>query len=489
MKAQLTEQQRQSLILSIEIDTELTRRLCLAHYHHFVKTLWPVIEPTTPFVDGWHIRAICKHLEAVAEFKIQKIIFNMPPRHMKSILTSVLFPAWVWLKYPSRRFIYCSYAEGLAIRDSVKTRMVIESDLYKNLFKPEWALSDDENQKKRFSNSATGSRLAVGVGGALVGEGGDHLFIDDPINSLDSLSDTALENANTWHDISFATRYNNPQQHSKVITMQRLNENDLTGHVLTKTKGEYERLILPARYVPDSDLKSRTSLNFQDPRTKKGELLWPEQFDEESLLDLESDLDRIGNAEAQLQQDPKPKSGGLFHPDWWQTFETWPATILDTVQFWDCAQKPGISNDFSVCATWARTQNGFFILDVWREKTTAPLLEEMAVSLYDKFKPSNIVIEDASAGSSLIQYLLLNTTLPVTPYRPSKSKEVRATAATPTVKAKKVHLPKVGSWVKDFKKEHEKFPKAKHDDQVDTTSMAIEYFKQDGSPGARIRST
>ena len=484
----LTERQRRNLEEQLEIEIEITKRLCYKSYYHFVKTMWPIIEPTTPFVDGWHIRAICKHLEAVAEFKIQKLIFNMPPRHMKSILTSVLFPAWGWLKNPSRRFIYASYAESLAIRDSIKTRMVIESDQYKTMFSPAWSLSDDENQKKRFSNSSTGARLAVGVGGALTGEGADHLFIDDPVNALDSLSDIILESANNWHDLAFATRYNNPQRHTKVITMQRLNENDLTGHVLAKTKGEYERLILPARFDPSSELKSLTSLNFKDPRKEKGELLWPEHFSEEALQDLESDLDRIGNAEAQLQQDPKPKSGGLFHPDWWQEFELWPSTILEIVQFWDCAQKPGLSNDYSVCATWAKTQNGYYILDVWREKTTAPFLEEMAISLYDKFRPSNVVIEDASAGSSLIQYLLLTTTIPVTPYSPDKNKEVRATAATPTVKAKKVFLPKGAPWVKDFMKEHEKFPKAKHDDQVDTTSMAIEYFKKFGNFAPRVRS-
>lgn len=472
----------------LEIDCELDRRLCIQSFYHFVKRFWHVIEPATAFVPGWHIRAIALHLEAVAEFQIMKMIINMPPRHMKSILGCVLFPAWVWLKYPSRRFLYCSYAESLAIRDSVKTRYLIESEEYRSTFQPDWLLRDDQNQRKNFENTLGGARFSAGVGGLLTGMGGDHLFIDDPINAVEANSEPVREHANFWHDTAFSSRYNDPKRHSKVIIMQRLHEKDLTGHIL-ELGDRYDRLILPARYNPESENKSKTTLNWNDPRKIKGELLWPERFDERSITDLETDLNRYDdNAEAQLQQEPKPRKGGLFPRDHWIEYDAFPEKILEIVQFVDAAQKPGISNDYSVIATWAKCQNGYYLLDLWRDKTDMPTLEEIVKTYFTKWRPNAVVIEDKSGGSSLIQYLLRSTAIPVIPYDPgSRDKELRASAATPTVKAGKCFLPKGMKWVKDFKSEHEKFPKGSNDDMVDTTSMMVDYWGRRIGIEPRIR--
>jgi predicted phage terminase large subunit-like protein len=481
---QVANYSRRTLIQQIQIEKELLRRKCVAEFKSFVVEMWDVIEPSQPFVDGWHIDEICKHLEAVAEFQIKKLVINIPPRHMKSLLCSVLFPAWVWLKYPNRKFIYGSYAEAIAIRDSIKTRNLVLSDKYRSLFKIKWSLSEDQNQKKVFQNTEGGERVAVGVGSGLTGQGGDYLFIDDPINAIDAFSESVRDSANLWHDMTFSTRYNNADSHAKVIIMQRLHEDDMTGHVLKN--GTYEHLIMPARFDPDADLKSHTTLRFVDPRKIKNQLLWPARFNEAAIIDLERDLKE--HSEAQLQQDPKPPKGGLFPRDHWQFFETPPSPIIDLVQFWDCAEKPGITNDYSVCATWARTENGFYLLDLWRDKVDAPTLEVMAQTLYKKWRPTTMVIEDKSHGTSLIQYLARFTTLPIIPMLPTKSKELRAISASSTVKAKKCFLPKEGTFVKDFIKEHEKFPRGKNDDQVDTTSMSIIYFNEMDGSGPNIRS-
>lgn len=475
---------RQNLIQSIQVENEFLRRNCLKSFKAFVIEMWKVVEPSTPFVDGWHIDVICDHLEAIAEFDIKKLVINIPPRHMKSLLCSVFFPAWVWLRYPERKFIYGSYAEAVAIRDSIKTRNIIQSEKYRNLFKIKWSLSDDQNQKKTFQNTMGGERIAVGVGSGLTGQGGDYLFIDDPLNALDSFSEAARLQANQWHDMTFSTRYNDAERHAKVIIMQRLHEDDLTGHVLKKDT--YEHLVLPARYDPEAEIISKTSIHFKDPRKTKNQLLWSKKFNEEAIGDLEKDLGE--HAEAQLQQEPKPPKGGLFPRDKWKEYEKSPSPILEIAQFWDCAEKPGITNDYSVCATWARTANGFYLLDIWRDKVDAPTLEIQASLLFNKWRPSTIVIEDKSHGTSLIQYLLRKTTLPILPSIPSKSKELRAISGSSSMKSGKCYLPKGASFVKDFIKEHEKFPRGKNDDQVDTTSMAIIYFNDMEEPGPRARS-
>lgn len=481
----------------------MIRRASLKSLAVFTQVHWHTIEPATEYKHGWHIDAICDHLEACARFEIKQLLINVPPRHMKSILTNVMFPAWVWAheEWAGRRFICGSYARDLSVRDGLKMRTIVESPLYKELYQPRWKLREDQNQKLKFENTEGGFRFATSVEGQVTGEGGDFLIVDDPLNAMEARSQVAREGAIFWIDKVLATRVNNPKEYAKIMIMQRLHEDDPAGHVL-KNKGQfgrYERLILPARFEENRRTRSETSLNFKDPRTKDGELLWPEQFDDAALKALEASL--RDEAQGQLQQDPKPRSGGLFKSDWWRRYDASPSQIYETVQFWDCAQKPGITNDYSVCATWAKTPQGFYLLDLWRQKVEAPMLEAMAVHMFQKWKPDAIVIEDKSAGSSLIQYLRRHPDhrFPVLAFNPERDKEVRASAATPTVQAGNCILPNREILAQDdegnsydvlkaFIAEHERFPKAAHDDMVDTTSMMVAYFSKHMKIQPRIRS-
>ena len=159
-----------------EIDRELAgRRLA-----EFVRQAWGVVEPSTPFVPGWHIDAIIEHLEAVSHGQIRNLLINVPPRHMKSLLVSVFWPAWEWIRWPERRWLYSSYAATLSIRDSVKCRRLIESPWYQSGWGDRFALTSDQNTKGRFDNSRSGYRLSTSVGGAATGEGGDRVVCDDP---------------------------------------------------------------------------------------------------------------------------------------------------------------------------------------------------------------------------------------------------------------------------------------------------------------------
>ncbi len=500
----LNKTQRADTIRLVQVERAILKREAPHNLKSFTQLMWPIIEPATPYIDGWHITAVCRHLEACSRFDIRRLLINMPPRHMKSILVSVMFPAWIWLLNPERRFICASYARALAVRDGIKMRTLIDSALYQDSFKPKWTLRDDKNEKLNFENTATGFRLSTSVEGQATGEGGDFLIVDDPLSAQDAVSVAAREGAARWLKTVMSSRANNAKRHCRIMVMQRLHDEDPSGVVLKDSEKEnaYEPLILQARYESKPAVKSKTSLGFVDPRRVDGELLWPERFDEKAIKELELDLDSEGHGQshAQLQQDPKPKEGGLFKSLWWKRYDTSPSSIIETVQFWDCAQKPGITNDWSVCATWAKTAAGFFLLDIWREKVEEPELEVAAVSQADLWRPDAIVIEDKSAGSSVIQHLLRETTLPVLPYNPGKAdKELRATAASPTVKAGKCHLPSKPIYGKDesgreinlieaFIKEHERFNKAPHDDMVDTTSMMVAYFVKRGVAQPRIRS-
>jgi hypothetical protein len=142
---------------------------------------WHVVEPSTPFVPGWHIDAIIDHLEAISYGHIRKLLINVPPRHMKSLLVSVFWPAWEWIRWPERRWLYSSYASTLSIRDSVKCRRLIESPWYQALWGERYALTSDQNTKGRFDNNKPGYRLSTSVGGAATGEGATESSATIPI--------------------------------------------------------------------------------------------------------------------------------------------------------------------------------------------------------------------------------------------------------------------------------------------------------------------
>lgn len=469
------------------LERELAARLSRKSLAHYTRAMFSVIEPKTVYHHGWHIDAISEHLEAVSKFQIKKLIIMTPPRCMKSIITSVMWPSWDWLTFPEHRFLFTSYAQSVSMQDSIKCRDIIESQKYQEWFHPEWKIVDDQNTKSRFKNSAMGERIATSVDGVSTALGGDFIVGDDLISAKDCFSDTKRKEANDYWTKTMSTRGNNPEKHAHVLIMQRLHEKDPAGVWASEMGSDVEVLKLPAEYDPK--IFSTTSLNFTDPRTEAGELLWKEHMTPASLASLRKTLGSM-QASAQLQQDPKPADGGTFKRAWWKFYKERPGNFIDIVQFWDCAEEDGDDNDYSTGVTWGRTATGFYLLDIWRNKVKAPDLERAIKTNYDKWAPhgcSAVVIEKKSNGTAVQQNLLVSTTLPIIPFVPTVSKIVRASAATPTVEAGNCYLPEGASFVEDFISEHEKFPLSEHDDQVDTTSMMREYFCTRNISEPRVR--
>ena len=138
----------------------------------FVRQAWPIIEPSTPLVWNWHLDVICSRVQALVEGKLPRrnLIINVPPGSMKSTILAVCLPAWVWLRNPGWRAIMASGNEGVAIRDSMKCRDIIDSDWYRGLFRPGWGFSKDQNAKGHYKNTATGFRMAISAGARITGD-------------------------------------------------------------------------------------------------------------------------------------------------------------------------------------------------------------------------------------------------------------------------------------------------------------------------------
>jgi len=238
----------------------------------FIKMAWHVLEPSREYVHGWHIDAICEHLEAVTRGDITRLLINVPPGAMKSLSTNVFWPAWEWgpMGMAANRYVCASYSDRLTIRDNRKCRNLISSPWYRARWGSKFQLVSDQNEKVKFENNRTGFKLATSVGGLGTGERGDRFVIDDPHNVKKGESQADRQEKRLWFKETVPTRVNDPEKSAIVVIMQRVHEDDISGVILSDDYG-YEHLMIPMEFEPDR--KCYTNIGWKDPRTKKDELI------------------------------------------------------------------------------------------------------------------------------------------------------------------------------------------------------------------------
>jgi predicted phage terminase large subunit-like protein len=518
--------------LSLEtIQAEQIRR----RLSRFEREAWPLVERRR-FRENWHLQVIAEHLEAVSAGELLRLIINIPPRHMKSLSVAVFWPCWDWLSHPERQWLFASYAEKLSVRDSVKCRRILESAGgrreggtllerygYRGLLEllgQDWELAGDQNEKLKFENTETGYRLATSVEGKATGEGGDILVIDDPHKAKEIESDSERGNVIEFLDGTLSTRLNDPATGAVVCVMQRLHEEDATGHLIEQ--GGYHHLCLPAEYEPthpfvypdkvkiaprtltDEETGKVTELPGRelpgDPRTDPGELLWPFHFGGDALAELKL---RLGSyrAAGQLQQRPAPAEGGVLKTKWWRYYtpewlagEDWDGPIFQRIwQSWDTSLKEKTSSDYAVGGLWGQDQANIYLLRVVRGRwgltetiTQVQQLTEWAGVRWPQLKAHQIRIENAANGPEVIA-ALKNRIPGIKPINADRDKVVRAEAVTPQLEAGNIHVPghantegtgfdpaRTPAWVQELITECAAFPTGANDDQVDMVTHALD---------------
>ncbi len=279
----------------------------------FLRRSLLTVNPGGRYSHNWHIAAIAEYLHAAARGEITRLIINLPPRMLKSTMVSVAWPAWLLAQNPRQRIMVASYAQQLATKHSVDCRLVMQSNWYQRIF-PETKLSADQNEKDRFATTQRGQRLAVSVGGAAVGEGGNVLIVDDPLNPLQATSPTQRDAANAWFDHTFASRLDDKKKGAIVLVMQRLHPEDLSGYLLAK--GTWEHLCLPA-IAPEAHTIRMGSFRYT---RSAGEALHEGREDVALLKRTQQEMGSI-NFQAQYQQAPQKIHGSLVKPHWFGRFE------------------------------------------------------------------------------------------------------------------------------------------------------------------------
>jgi predicted phage terminase large subunit-like protein len=443
-------------------------------------------------MPNWHIDAIAEHLEAVTIGEIRNLVINIPPRFMKSLLVSVFWPTWVWINLPSIQWLFASYAEDLAFRDSLKCRRLILSPWYHGNWGDNYRIRGDQNQKSKYENDKGGHRIAVGLGGGVTGEGGDILVLDDPVKAKDADSDSVLKAACTFLDATLSTRGNNPKTVRKVIVMQRLSQKDPTGHILEKMrKGEeaWAHLCLPMEYEKQTYV---TGLDWEDPRQEEGELLWPSRFGAKEVALLKQSLGARGAA-GQLQQRPAPAGGMTFLKAWWLKQNRYHHGKNECVSRWvsvDTAMKDEDENAYSAASIWEMLPDyRIALVDVWKDKVQFPelitQLERISLKANRDDKLAGVVIEDRVSGISAVQTLRAQSpqwlSERVIAFAVGgRGKLYRAKQASSWCERGAVLLPypsETAPWLFDFEAELFNFPGSRYKDQVDTFSQAIIYLE------------
>ena len=526
---------------------ELDRADCEDSLYTFLKHAWKYID-ASPFTEGWPIEAIAEHLQAVVDGDIRRLIINIPPRMGKSSITSCAFPAWCWAQPfasptcgPGVQFLHASYAQQLSLRDSVKCRRLIESPWYRQLWGDRFKLTSDQNTKGRFDNDKNGSRLSTSVGSALTGEGGSIIVVDDPNAAQEAHSEATIASTIEWWDSALSTRLNDPKTGAFVVIQQRLSEEDLTGHIMSKDQGEWTHLCLPMRY--EWQRHSYTSIGWHDPRgldeddeplvevapdgerlavspeaqiileDKEGELLWPDRFGETEVAILERQLGPWAAA-GQLQQRPEPKGGGIIKREWWQpwTSEIYPNMDL-IIATLDTAYTTKTNNDPSAMTVWgvftsdvsvqAPTHAGgrhgemlqyaraytetaprVMLMEAWQGRYELhDLVTKVAVTCR-KMKVDVLLIENKAAGYSVAQEIRRMygfEKFGVQMFDPKSQDKLARLYSVQHLFAEGLVFAPIKQWAEMVISQVGQFPKGKHDDLVDTVSMAMRHLRDTGA--------
>ncbi len=469
----------------------------LATLSGFVRRAWPHIKDPNPYSHNWHIDALCKEYEDIYYGRNDKLIVNQPPGTMKSYLLNVFFPAWVWAKDPTRRFAHYSYTETLPVEQKEIFLRLINSTWYQKKCRRIKIVKD--STKDGLRNSDGGIRYMGSVGGALIGRHMHFMLIDDPHKALDVHSPQLMKKAIRWFSSSVASR-GMLQAMSIVVCMQRLATTDLCGVILGEMNSgtqelpdalrdaiktnEWRHACLPMRFDPDH--RYRWS---KDPRTKKGELLWPAVINDQVVASrikmMEHDKENA-NVPAQFNQDPMSESGGLFENVRASLIkpEDLPPKLVHgiSVTGWDRADSNDEADlDPTAGVTMVEYEGVKYIVNRIKFRKTA-VDRDSAIEKAAKFMKGRWdnyrVVNEVNPGpdgkfahnhlaARLRPHGIVCMSQPVT-----KNKAARATMFAAGIKYGEVRILANQDWTEDFMEELIRFPNAPHDDQVDAAAHA-----------------
>ena len=450
-------------MLATDSDEELLLAVCRNNLSAFIQKAVDIVSPGCEYQHNWHIDAMAYQLEEVKRGKNTRLVINLPPRYLKSTAVSVALPAFLLGHDPTKQVIVLSYGKELAVELTNQTRLLMQSEFYLKLF-PGTRLSDKKNTEQMFKTTENGFRFGTSMGGPLLGLGADVIVIDDPVKPEDMYSDSTMQKANAFLSTTLPSRLNDKEHGSIILVMQRLGPNDPAGHALEA--GPWRLLRLPMigthheviQTGPDSVIERQP-----------GDLLHIERDDLVTVSKIRSEIGEHAFS-AQYQQLPVLPCGNLFKLEQFQRYDELPPShyFQCIVQSWDTAVTAAETSDYSVCTTWAKRGDKYYLIDVFRKKLDYPDLEDAVWDLYDDYGPPLVIIEGSHIGMALYSRFWRERLFEFRTFTPKGQKEERAAHQSAKIAAGRVFLPTKALWLDVFEKEVREFPVGRYDDQVDS---------------------
>lgn len=459
-----------------QLDREIGLR---GGFYRFARLAWPHISPH-PFIDGWHIRLICSVLEHCHRGELRKVVINVPPGCMKSSLVSVLWPVWCWLQDPSLAFLGTSFDGDLTRRDAKKSLDLIQSDWFRERWGDVVQVEEGAGGGQ-YENARSGWRFATSVGSKATGRHPDVRIIDDPTKPKE-VSAVSLAAAEAYWNNTLRTRQRDPQTSRTVLIMQRLAVRDLAG--VFKEEGDWHFVVLPMRYEVGPDAYP------DDPRTKAGELLWPERYGEAEVVDLERMPAR--DRAAQLQQRPVPEGGAIIKSDWIRWYDPSgsgrlldqkgmplppPPRFVQRIQSWDLSFKGTEEAAYVAGQLWGIAGPDYYFIDGILERLDFVGALKAIVSMCSANPGTAVLIEDKANGPAVMS-MIKGDVSGVVAVEPLGGKAARLNAASPLFESRNVWLPKGHPVAEILALSLVSFPLFTHDDDVDACTQVLNYLHQ-----------
>lgn len=454
---------------------------------------WSILEPNTPLDWNWSHDLMVEELIELAVGNTRRVLMNVAPRSLKSLIVSVFFPCWVWMRAPWESFLCLSYSTPLANDHSYKRRQILESTWYQTLTEGACSLSDDRNRITEYSNVSGGIMYARGLDGSVTGVGGTYILVDDPNDPERAESDADREGKVKKFRAYLTTRANDPKRTKCAIVQQRTHDSDVSGYVLgviNKSSSDLRKfriVKLPTR------ARTRTVIEF--PRSKNpdgtprriirepGTLMHPSRFGEEEDEEAKRDLGAYAYS-ARHDQEPAPLEGGVFSNAVWKTYKELPKNyqlyISGDLSFGSTSS----TASYVTYGLFAVAYPDFYLVDVFHKRCGFNAAKAGILDLLDRWEPvlgsvGTKLIEKKASGSAMIENLqeIVPGALAFNPDAHG-NKTQRAEVAAPVLESGNFYVREGVGWVEDFKVEFIKFGVYDTDDFVDIVSQLVIYVQR-----------
>lgn len=447
----------------------------------FAELAFPVIEPGKTLTPSWHIDHQIWLLDQMTEGRNRRLIINVPPRSLKSILVSVIYVAFLMGNDPSLKIIVSSHNQELARKLASDFRRLTASAFFMRLF-PRFELAEDGDRLMEQKTTRNGHRIATSVGATITGHGADLIIVDDPNRAKDIYSEAHRLKVNSYFDQELSSRLNDKQRGKIIVVMQRLHEDDLTGHLLSRsTHWTHSRIQAQAEEAGSYRIGYASNDIFNRPI---GDILLPEVNTTESLEDVRATTGSI-NFQSQYQQNPSPADGVVIKRDWLRYYDKPPEEFDFILVSWDPASTIEENSDYSVGTVWGLCDQYFYLIDVVRGRMEAPDLRRVIENTHLRYGAHQTLIERAGIGHALGAEMRRQSRIrPLLP-TVTTDKPARLLAQSAKFESGQVILPREAPWLGLYLNELLAFPNARYDDQVDSTSQALKYLTTKLPPPVR----